>query len=427
MGGVGQFRAEGADGEMAGTALLSPGDVSVIRRYVRTKYAPMPETSQAEIVADAISRTIRKRLPDWPDPLKSRVADKLIASCVVAEGREVYALDVLRYCGDLELADESQAVSLMRWLNERTPDDWTLDQIVVRTDQGLALRSDAPGASWDASNRRSRSHMMGIHDASSLQHEAPQAVMPSSDSFIGLEAPARPVPADATETLVSEASVASHASERAVDANDRRSVRLSPAALRWTVLAAMLLLALTAVLTQALPKTADVPNVPLMDRQGSPAGAADIDANAGQPFAFQAFDAGAVKAYLQGRDSLLAEEPYFTAIVESGRTHGIDPLLLFAVAGQEQGFVPKSAKKAKQIANNPFNVFHSWQDYNTNIGDSSGIAARLLAKLTSRIPEGEEPFAWMNRTYAEDPNWADGVRAIYSKLIDLGELKEEKP
>jgi len=33
----------------------------------------------------------------------------------------------------------------------------------------------------------------------------------------------------------------------------------------------------------------------------------------------------------------------------------------------------------------------------------------------------------MNRTYAEDPNWADGVRAIYGKLIELGELKEEKP
>ncbi|MDG0812913.1 hypothetical protein [Cohnella rhizosphaerae] len=82
-------------------------------------------------------------------------------------------------------------------------------------------------------------------------------------------------------------------------------------------------------------------------------------------------------------------------------------------------------KKATQIANNPFNVFHSWETYNTNIRDSSGIAAKLLAKLVSGVPDGEEPFAWMNRTYAEDPHWSDGVRAIYGKLVSIGRAKEE--
>ena len=356
---------------MAGTALLTPGDVSVIRRYVRTKYAPMPETNQAEIVADAISRTIRKRLPDWPDSLKSSVADKLIAACVVAEGREVYALDVLRYCGDLALSDESHAVSLMRWLNERTPHDWTLDQIVAHTDRGLTLRSDLAEKTWDTSGRRRGSRMSGLQNAGNHLHAASPADMLSSDSVSGIEAAARTAAAEEAVALASSASGASHAAALPVShaaawpadashpSHPQSVRRLSPAALRWTVLAAVLLLALTAVLTQTLPKTADAPNAALADRQDPSADAAGIETNAGRPFTFQAFDANAIKAYLHGRNSLLAEELYFTAIVESGRKHGIDPLLLFAVAGQEQGFVPKSAKKAKQIANNPFNVFHS--------------------------------------------------------------------
>ncbi|MDG0789487.1 hypothetical protein OMP38_00435 [Cohnella ginsengisoli] len=389
---------------MAGEALLTPGDVSVIRRYVRTKYAPMPATNQAEIVADAIVRTIRRRLPEWPEALRADVADRLVASCVVGEQREVYPQDVLRVCGDLTLADEAHAASLLRWLNERTAAAWTLERIARRTEKGLVLKPD----------------LAAELDSESNANDSASSLEAAHGGTAGLDNASTTLGADG---IVVAASVV----HSAADVNRMpRSGWLAPAALRPLVLAAVLMLAAAGVLLTSIQRSDSEAESPRPESAANPAAQQTVRQAAGTaPFAYLPFDAEAVKSYLKGRDSMLAERPYFEAIVESARQHGIDPLLLFAVAGQEQGFVPKSAKKAKQIANNPFNVFNSWETYNTDIGDSSGIAAKLLAKLAAGIPEGEEPFAWMNRTYAEDPLWSDGVRAIYAKLQSIGREQGE--
>ncbi|THF74628.1 hypothetical protein E6C55_24460 [Cohnella fermenti] len=139
---------------------------------------------------------------------------------------------------------------------------------------------------------------------------------------------------------------------------------------------------------------------------------------------FREFEEEPVLGYLHSRDSLLAEEPYFSAIVASAEEYDVNPLLLLAITGQEQGFVPKSGLHAERIANNPFNVFHSWEEYNTDIRDSSRIAAKLIAKLAGSVPKGEEPIAWMNLSYAEDPAWSTGVRLLFEKLTELSELSE---
>ncbi|MFC3802439.1 hypothetical protein [Cohnella sp. GCM10012308] len=382
---------------MAGAALLTPGDVSVIRRYVRTKYSPMPAANQAEIIADAIVRTIRKRLPEWPEALRADVADRLVASCVVGEQRDVYPTDVLRVCGDLALAHEAHAISLLGWLNDWTDEAWTLDRIADRTEQGLVLRSD------------------------------PAEMLISRATSFDSASPINASRGNANPNVKSGMSAdAAHADTAANDVATPRTGWLSPTALRPLVLATMTLLALAGILLATMQRSDRAAEAPRSDfiADGTAMQPSSNQAIASALFAYSPFDTEAVRTYLAGRDSLLAERPYFEAIVESARQHGIDPLLLFAVAGQEQGFVPKSAKKAKQIANNPFNVFNSWETYNTNISDSSSIAAKLLAKLAAGIPEGEEPFAWMNRTYAEDPRWSDGVRAIYDKLKSLGRQQE---
>lgn len=68
------------------------------------------------------------------------------------------------------------------------------------------------------------------------------------------------------------------------------------------------------------------------------------------------------------------------------------------------------------IANNPFNVFHSWQEYNTNIYDSSRIAARTVINLSKDKPIDTDIFEWINNKYAEDKGWGRGVKGIFQKL-----------
>lgn len=369
---------------MERAALLSPTDVNVIRRYVQTKYAPLPGSRKAEIVAAAIRDALYRRLPELPEAVRDRLTDELIRRCLIKERREVRLEDVLDACADLKLLTEEAWASLLDWAGERLPGWGSADRLgdwLNRGQPSEAIRSgssegNAPQGAGDAGGRTA-----GSAERSAIAVlPAPSADVPSATA----ERPSFPL---------------------------RRS---AVGALSLLVLAGGIAIGVISGLGTESPSS-----VKTETAAPKPAAAASGQAqDAGMPewLRYEAFDVEAVKAYLRSRDSLLADEPYFGAIVESARTYDVHPLLLFAITGQEQGFVPKSHEQAEKIANNPFNVFHSWQEYNTNIADSSAIAAKLIAKLGQSRPEGYDPFEWFNRTYAEDPQWSDGVRKLFEKL-----------
>ncbi len=122
------------------------------------------------------------------------------------------------------------------------------------------------------------------------------------------------------------------------------------------------------------------------------------------------------QAYLNVKNSLLHEDQYLTPLLATGKELDIGPLLLIAIIGQEQGFVDKRHQKASIIINNPFNVYGSWVAYNTNIADSTNLAANLINKRLSICPANADPFQWINHQYAEDENWWRGVKTIYKTL-----------
>lgn len=131
---------------------------------------------------------------------------------------------------------------------------------------------------------------------------------------------------------------------------------------------------------------------------------------------YHALNEDKLRSWLQAKQSLLAEEPYFTAILAAAENNDIHPLLLFAITGQEQAYVPKNAKQARQIANNPFNVHNSWKTYNTNIEDSARIASKTIISISQTRPDDAHPIMWLNTKYAEDPNWWMGVTSIFEKM-----------
>ncbi len=131
---------------------------------------------------------------------------------------------------------------------------------------------------------------------------------------------------------------------------------------------------------------------------------------------YKTIDEENLKEFLTYKNSILIDDPYFSAIVDSSMRFNLNPLVLFAIAGHEQAFVPKNHPNAKTIANNPFNVFESWEKYNTDIVDSSTIAARTVSNLLKNRDEDINPFKWINRKYAQDENWWKGVNSIYYDL-----------
>lgn len=131
---------------------------------------------------------------------------------------------------------------------------------------------------------------------------------------------------------------------------------------------------------------------------------------------YKVINQSALKEWLTNRNSLLANEPYFSTIINTAQTFNVNPLLLFAITGQEQNFVPISQESASKIANNPFNLYGSWQEYNTSIEDSTRIAARTIVNLGQGCPSNEDQIKWINQQYASDPNWHVGVSYFLNEL-----------
>ena len=130
----------------------------------------------------------------------------------------------------------------------------------------------------------------------------------------------------------------------------------------------------------------------------------------------------ALKNYLIQKNSNLANEPYFSEIIKQAKTYNLNPCLLFAITGREQAFVPKNHKFVSKISNNPFNVFGSWETYNTSISDSAEIACRTIIKLSKNCPNDENFLKWINSQndgksgYAEDIHWHKDVQIFFDKM-----------
>lgn len=132
---------------------------------------------------------------------------------------------------------------------------------------------------------------------------------------------------------------------------------------------------------------------------------------------FASIDFSKVIEYLHSRNSSFTNEEYLDIIYAVSEEYDVHPLLLLAIIGQEQGFVPKDSPYASRILNNPFNVYTSWTNYNTNLQDSCEVAAGTIRTILKGRPVGENPFRWLNTRYAEDPNWWKGVQELFYTLL----------
>lgn len=138
------------------------------------------------------------------------------------------------------------------------------------------------------------------------------------------------------------------------------------------------------------------------------------------PFPYTSFDIWALRDYiLIQRNGLVASPEHFYTIIFLARENDIDPILLFSIIGQEQSFVPINHPYANEIIHNPFNVFHSWQTFNTTLAHSTQIAINTIHNRFSRAPTDVDLFVWLNETYAEDLNWHEGVRFFYHHMNQL--------
>lgn len=139
--------------------------------------------------------------------------------------------------------------------------------------------------------------------------------------------------------------------------------------------------------------------------------------------AFRPVSEDALLRFLQSRGSALAMPERVHTIVEVAREYQVSPLLLVAITGQEQGFVPAADPQAEWIAANPFNVFGCWCWYRPGLRTAAAYAAATVVRLLQTgPPPGFSAIHWLNTPlnpagqYATDPGWWVGVTAFFEEL-----------
>lgn len=137
-----------------------------------------------------------------------------------------------------------------------------------------------------------------------------------------------------------------------------------------------------------------------------------------EELAFKQINTAAVSIWLANKNSMLAE--HVDVFERVGRNHNVNPLLLVAITGQEQSFVPVGS--SPKMLGNPFNVYGSWLDYSPGLEKSAEIAARTINNLSLDRPPNVHPLQWINSPsnprglYATDQTWWVGVSKIFKEL-----------
>jgi len=149
---------------------------------------------------------------------------------------------------------------------------------------------------------------------------------------------------------------------------------------------------------------------------------------------YQTVSAQKLYDYVQNYDSTYFKTPSafsvsdMQTICNAAQSYNVNPILLVAITGQEESFVPKAWSAWPAIHKNPFNVYYSWMWTNEyrpqwNLTDTAGIAANTVRhKLSTPPPSGEDPFVWINDPknpwglYATDRNWSAGVEKFFKSI-----------
>lgn len=360
----------------ANQPLLSYDSIQRIRQYVEMKFSHLPKEKHADIVADAIVKVVEKQLPSFDYDTKKSITNEIINNVVVNKQRPIQLSDILQVVEKhpLSAAEEAQFNSWKRSITTELSayaDTKEQEAKIETASHSAAIDKKLNYVSETAASLEADTHNI-------LKHSN------SSEALAKMNNPKRKL-----SILFSIAFVA----------------LLSLILFSQTIFQKPFAQGTEFVSSQLIEESTSLPlNLP---ENELPAKYQYVD-----------FDKNIIKSYLNTRHSLLADEPYFSAIYNTARDFNIHPVLLFAITGQEQGFVPRNHELADKIVQNPFNVFYSWQDYNTNIEDTTAIAARTLITLSKDRPEDIEAIKWINRKYAEDENWHKGVVWFYNTIVN---------
>lgn len=345
--------------------IISPEDIQSLRKLLIEQHPELNHNERAKLFAKTLHRILNEALHPFEEPFIKSLKQELLNQMLLKDKLSINAFDIFHVYTQMDALDKTHLSALTTWINHYQSNDLSIDEVT------------------------SLAHTFILH---------PDSTQPLTTLT------------NSKEELVTSTSLI-HQNKKLL------------------IISGMLVIIVSCYFSKNIP----VLSLPQANTFSGIALAATSfpdyleeklpDNGLPSSLQYKTIDHEALKLWLEARHSLLASEPYFTTILNTAKSFNINPLLFFAVTGQEQGFVPKSHENAEKIANNPFNLYGSWRAFNTSIEESAPIAARTFINLGKDCPSHEDPIKWINRSYAEDPNWHLGVSYFLNELEEVTHLR----
>lgn len=406
--------------------ILPNKSVHALRNYIDQKYPGYPPEQSSKIFADALHKIIDQNIVHFDKDRRNSIKKDLLIQVSKKEAFSINAFDVFEACAQLDTQNADTVECLTNWLNTNQS-----NPILKESVTNLIL--DLKQGPIDAFHLTDPFFIDNENVLSANVIEAREILENTSDCILIKRVHAKPyellVPlpqkSERSSKLSSKVYLeAWNALKDYVCLNfQMRQKRQFVSLLVAMIMITGMLVGFKAILPS---NTAQEDTLPInyllklpLDMMTLETQLFKVNATINQMdlyFMYKEINQVALKSWLSERDSLLAEEPYFTTILNVAKDYNVNPLLLFAITGQEQSFVPKSNAHSSRIVNNPFNVYYSWEEYNTDLEDATRIASNTIVKLSKNCPDDIDLIQWINRRYAEDTNWHIGVSTIFTQL-----------
>jgi len=431
--------------------------IVLLKNYIQDKYRNESETYRIRVLADTIHQIIDEHITEFTPSNQRQIKGALLDKMVTEKEPDINAYDIMTLCIRLEIGGEHFMKRLKNWINREQDilvDAKTLKRITQRVKREIEAEEEIEFIEEDLLSKEQNKVLLDQLEevynsynpkeqvnqhSEKLEEEVAVAVTSTTK-----ERPVRQVSRDrqmdilkalelkTSNTLATEKQRRRHIGDQIEVFLSKKNWRLMGLVGGVVVLVVMgLSISVEKAphdMAEAYPDRQHLqteiqqnPTVQpgTVEKKASKKLIREIDAShLDETFKYKEINEEALQVWLNRRHSLLAEEENFQTIMKVAKLYGVNPLLLFAITGQEQNFVPENHPLAEKILNNPFNVYGSWEKFNTDLDEATRIAARTILTGSEGRPEKADPVSWLNIEggYAEDTQWHVGVSLILEQL-----------
>jgi len=372
-------------------------EIAALRAHLEKKYPDVSQEDRAEMLAQSIYKMMDAAMAGLEPKQKDRIRKRLIKQYLIESKQSVLKLDVLNQILHLPDILPDQIVSkTWGWYVMNTGHSIPMSEFINQVTPYLPPKV----------------REIIRHQTESRQNREPASVQP--------EITVRKATVPPSEN---KASPASHARPKRRKYRIAKKYRITRKGLMAivSVIAAVSLICIAAstlrfpALHIALPENHGMPSNFTLDLT-SPFYSSEEIVGKPEYFQFHNPSVESLRKYLSGKNSALLQDGYLDHLLTYSQKVDINPLLLIAILGQEQSYVPSKHQFVKMMLKNPFNVYGSWETHGIGFDKSLAEACNTINTTLAQRKPHEDPFAVINHRYAQDPNWNIGVKLIFLDL-----------